>query len=94
MEPFGTGNPKPVFAKTFILNAYRQIGSDRTHLSLSLRDPARTTAGFTRAVWFSAAHRATSWVPGMSLRLLFTVGRDAFDPQQVNLQIIDAITVS
>jgi single-stranded-DNA-specific exonuclease len=93
MEPFGTGNPKPVFAKTFILNAFRPIGSDKSHLSLTLRDPARTTANFTRAVWFGAAHRATSWVPGLELRLLFTVGRDAFDPKQVNLQIIDAITV-
>lgn len=93
MEPFGTGNPKPIFAKTFFLNAFRPIGSDKSHLSLTLRDPARTTAGFTRAVWFSAAHRAASWEPGMELRLLFTVGRDSFDPKQVNLQIVDAITI-
>ncbi len=91
LEPFGNGNPKPVFAKTFILNTHRNIGADKTHLDLTLRDPARQGSGFTRAVWFGAAHRASTWQSGMRLRLLFTISRDTYHPNVPSLHLIDAL---
>ncbi len=93
LEPFGAGNPKPIFAKRFILNAFTAIGADKSHLSLTVRDPAKPADGFIRAVWFSAAHRAAQWTPGMEVRLLFTIGRDAYS-KQISLQIVDALPLS
>ena len=93
LEPFGAGNSKPIFAKRFILNTSSKIGADKSHLSLTLRDPAKPIGGFVRAVWFGAAHRAAQWTPGMEIRFLFTIGRDAYS-KQPSLQIVDALPLS
>ena len=90
LEPFGNDNPKPIFAKTFILNTYRTIGADKSHLDLTLRDPAQPDT-FTRAVWFGAAERSKTWLPGTRFRFFFTVSRDNFHPNRPSLQLIDAI---
>ena len=90
LEPFGNDNPKPIFSKTFILNTFRTIGADKSHLDLSLRDPVQTDT-FTRAVWFGAAERAKTWLPGMRFRLFFTISRDTFHPERPTLQLLDAL---
>lgn len=93
LEPFGMDNPRPRFAKHFILRSWSAIGSDKTHLRLSLKDPSEAVSGYYDAVWFGAAHRAQHWTPGQHIRFIFTLSRDKLRPTEWKLSIEDAIPI-
>ena len=93
LEPFGAGNPRPCFAKHFILKEAKVIGADKTHLRLSLGSVSTSDRRTYEAFWFGAAHRAASWTSGMRLRLFFTVARDKLRMGEWKLYIEDAIPV-
>ena len=93
LEPFGAGNPRPCFAKHFILKNWVKIGADKTHLRLQLGSVSESDRTTYEALWFGAAHRAVSWQPGMRLRLFFTVARDKLRMGEWKLSVEDAIPV-
>lgn len=94
LEPCGTGNPKPRFAKIFTLLAHRVIGKDKTHLSLKLRETHTAAAPELEAIWFGGAHRAESWQEGMRLRVLFSLSEDRLQSGRLKLNIVDAFPIS
>ena len=56
LEPCGYANPQPVFASRGLeVVSARQVGSDRKHLKLAVRDPR------TQMVWDAIAFRMGEW---------------------------------
>ena len=79
-EPFGQGNPEPVFLSESLRLAepVRQIGN--CHLALQLADPAsgrrfRATAWSRRSDW-SARARTENWQPGSHWEAAFRLRRN------------------
>ncbi len=88
LEPFGNGNPKPIFRKGFTLMGMRPCGETRTHLILDL---APDDQGPTlRAIWFGGAEKAQHWSVGRSLQAFFTLGVDTYRLPAPKLSILDA----
>ena len=88
LEPYGHGNPKPVFRKDFALAAARPVGADKSHLQLSLAPVEGGPA--LKAIWFGAADRAQGWRPGLPLRAWFTLAVDTFREPVPSLTLLDA----
>ncbi len=80
LEPFGNGNPEPIFvAENLRLSAPVRILADR-HLALRVEDPGsgrsfRATAWTRRTDWI-ARMRAESWAEGTRLDLAFRLRRN------------------
>lgn len=91
LEPYGHGNPKPLFLKPFTLAATRPVGADKSHLQLFL---APDEGGEPlKAIWFGGAARAAGWHEGRRLRALFTLSVDTFREPAPSLAIVDAETL-
>lgn len=88
LEPYGHGNPKPIFRKDFTLCEARPIGADGTHLRLALRPLEGGNP--LKAVWFGNAQAARDWRPGLRLRAWFTLAVDTFREPVPNLILADA----
>lgn len=88
LEPYGNGNPKPIFCKTVVLESYRVVGSDQRHVQLMVRPIEGGNA--QKAIWFGGAARVTPWPYGLHLRLYFTLGIETFNGSRPQIQIVDA----
>lgn len=76
LEPCGYANPQPVFAtRDLIVTSARQVGADRKHLKLALRDPR------TNAFWDAIAFRMGDWYGELPHRvdLAYTVEINEFN---------------
>ena len=89
LEPYGHGNPKPIFRKTFRVAARRDVGADKSHLQLALV-PLEGGAPL-KAIWFGAAGKARAWAPDQTLRAYFTLGIDTFREPAPSLTLVDAL---
>ncbi len=88
LEPFGNGNPKPIFRKRFTLVGLRSCGETRTHLLLDLRPD--DGGAILRAIWFNGAVIAQFWCVGCQLQAYFTLSVDTYRQPIPRLSIIDA----
>lgn len=79
LEPYGHGNPRPLFMKTFEIKSFRTIGSDGKHLSLKLLpDDGQNEL---KAIWFGGAQHLHTLDEGIIIRALFTLDVDTYrDP--------------
>jgi single-stranded-DNA-specific exonuclease len=75
MEPFGVGNPEPVFiTKDVTITEARTMGADGQHFRLKLR-----TGG---AMWEAVAFRQ-EWVPGTKrAHIVYTMNVDHWNGSQ------------
>ncbi|MGI4831164.1 MAG: single-stranded-DNA-specific exonuclease RecJ [Janthinobacterium lividum] len=79
-EPFGNGNPEPIFlTRNLRLAAPLRVLADR-HLALQVEDPEtgrrfRATA-WTRRIDWLARSRDNAWAPGMTFDLAFRLRRN------------------
>jgi single-stranded-DNA-specific exonuclease len=78
LEPYGHGNPRPLFVKRFEVRSKRIVGSDGVHLSLFLK-PDDGSADL-KAVWFNGAERAKHLKIGDSFRAIFSLDLDTYNP--------------
>lgn len=92
LEPFGAGNPRPIFAKQVILMTYELLGAEKAHVWLRVAEPDDASVTYD-AMWFSGARHMRSWQSGMRLRLFFTVSRDKTKPSIWKLFVEDAVPV-
>lgn len=91
LEPFGNGNPKPIFRARFRIAKASVIGKDKSHLSLKLQPEGGTEE--LKAVWFRHAEKAAEWPAGTRILAYFTLGEDTFFSQpRPALSLIDAAT--
>ena len=85
LEPFGEGNPEPVFAMSGVtLTDVRPVGSDGRHLQLAFRG-----AGMPRAIWWSKGEMADE-LRRDSLRprdVMFTAAISTYGERHVELRI-------
>lgn len=71
LEPFGAGNPEPVFlTRGMSLGYVRTYGGEGEHLGLSLMAAGREA----RAVYWRRGERAREFAPGMKVDVLYTLG--------------------
>ena len=87
LEPFGKGNPKPRFAKSFRVERLTLVGSEKTHVNLLL---AQEGGESLKAVWFGAAERVRAWRPGSLIRALVLPTIDRFRGECPAVQLVDA----
>ncbi len=79
LEPCGYANPQPVFAALGVeLAGYRQVGAERQHLKLSVRDPQ------TRQTWDAIAFRQGHWFGQLAPRIdvAFTLEANEFNGER------------
>jgi len=83
--PFGRGFDQPVFVGLFQVVSVRQVGQDRTHLSLSLMSEGRQVQG----IWFSAleAHAPVPVHSGDWIECVYSISINTFRGQEVSLII-------
>lgn len=83
LEPCGYANPQPVFASRGLeVVSARQVGADRKHLKLAVRDPR------TKMVWDAIAFRMGEWYGALPPRidLAYAVEINEFNGRK-NLQL-------
>ncbi len=86
LEPFGEGNPEPVFALSgVILSDVRPIGSDGRHLQLSFRG-----GNIPRAVWWNHGDRAETFRrDALKPRdVMFTLSVSTYGERHVELRVV------
>src|SRR5690606_28656561 len=66
LEPFGTGNPEPLFSSTLTVLERRRVGADGSHLRLSVRGEGMPP---TVAIAFRHGDWCRSLEPGMDVDL-------------------------
>ena len=79
LEPCGYANPQPVFAALGVeLAGYRQVGTDRQHLKLSVRDPHGGQE------WDAIAFRQGHWFGQLAPRIdvAFTLEANEFNGER------------
>ncbi len=79
LEPCGYANPQPVFAALGVeLTGYRQVGTDRQHLKLSVRDPQGGKG------WDAIAFRQGHWFGQLAPRIdvAFTLEANEFNGER------------
>ena len=84
LEPFGEGNPEPVFViRDAVIRDIRPLGQDGKHLSL--------VADGLRAVWWGRGHLVDELRSGMSSRrdVFFRVGLSDYGGTHVELCLVD-----
>jgi single-stranded-DNA-specific exonuclease len=80
LEPFGHGNPRPLFVKRFELRSKRVVGVDGAHLSLYLRPD--DGGPDLKAVWFNGVELAKTLEVGDSFRAIFSLDVDTYNPDR------------
>jgi len=88
LQPFGIGNPQPVFAlnKAECLTVQR-IGKNNQHLKLSLRNPQGAPM---TGLWFGHGSWADSYQPNQPVNLAFTLDQNTWrDRTTLQLMIKD-----
>jgi len=85
LEPFGTGNPKPIFSLTASVVSCSDVGNGR-HLKLRLRCGQKTVD----AIFFSVNSTAAGIAPGDRVDVAFTPQINEFrNTRSVQLQLCD-----
>jgi single-stranded-DNA-specific exonuclease len=86
MEPFGEGNPEPVFGIRSVRFAdVRPIGADGRHLSLTFRD--RT---IPKAIWWNRGDRVEELRARTTASdIVFTVEVNDYQQRHVELRLVD-----
>lgn len=80
LEPYGNGNPRPLFVKRFELLSKRIVGVDGNHLSLSLRPDDGGEP--LKAVWFGGVIHGKHLEIGMAFRAIFSLDLDTYRPEK------------
>ncbi|HEY3281772.1 MAG TPA: single-stranded-DNA-specific exonuclease RecJ [Armatimonadota bacterium] len=90
LEPFGVGNPEPLFASTLALLSCRRIGSDGSHLKLSFRGDGLSP---TDAVYWRRGELYPNLSPGTDLEVCFRLRQNAYNGRE-SLQLeVEALRV-
>ena len=86
MEPYGPGNPKPVFVTMNVKEAsYRVIGRDSNHLLLSFRSE---NGNYIPAIAFESAEKLQQIVESKNYDIAYTVGESDYNGS-IQLEIKD-----
>ncbi len=86
MEPYGPGNPKPVFVTMNVKEAsYRVIGRDSSHLLLSFK---RDNGNYISAISFESAEKLQQIVESKKYDIAYTVGESDYNGS-IQLEIKD-----
>ncbi len=88
MEPYGPGNPKPVFVSLGVKeSSYRVIGRDANHLVLSFKD---VNGRYVSAITFDNAHLLDKIIQSKSYDIAYTVGESQYNGMKyIQLEIKD-----
>lgn len=78
LEPYGNGNPRPLFVKRFEVLSKRIVGVNGVHLSLFLRPD--DGGPDLKAVWFGGAAHGKQLEVGTSFRAIFSLDLDTYRP--------------
>ncbi len=89
LEPYGNGNPKPIFTKSFTIRSLRPCGDTKVHLLLDLA-PDDEGGVPLRAIWFNGVRHATGWQENDRIRAYFNLGVDTFRAPCPKITILDA----
>ncbi len=85
LEPFGEGNPRPVFVSRGLRIAHwRTFGQDQQHLKIFVYDPRQSVARrqFLEVVAFGYGPLASSLLVGDYLDLAFSLRRDVWQGEE------------
>lgn len=87
LEPFGQGNPKPVFLfKDVLIKELRHVGSDKTHVKLKLGGEG------IGAIYFRASHNG--FKQGDKLDILAELQENKWNGStNIELNIVDAVKI-
>ncbi|PIY71953.1 single-stranded-DNA-specific exonuclease RecJ [Candidatus Roizmanbacteria bacterium CG_4_10_14_0_8_um_filter_33_9] len=72
LEPFGMGNPQPLFLNDAQIIAISPLGKNGTHLKLILKDPSQSSFPL-ECVYFSAPKEAFSLKKGDSVQVVYNL---------------------
>lgn len=88
LEPFGMGNPEPVFAtKNVVIQQFRTIGKENKHLKLLVTDESQQTF---EALAFNQGALAARLNPGQEVALAYTLMQNTWNEQtSIQLKIKD-----
>jgi single-stranded-DNA-specific exonuclease len=87
MEPFGEGNPEPVFGlRGVYLADVRPLGADGRHLLLAFRDRS-----IPKAIWWNRGDRVEAVRAQAALPhdVVFTVEANDYQARHVELRLVD-----
>jgi single-stranded-DNA-specific exonuclease len=85
LEPFGTGNPKPVFSAQAQVVSNPRVLKNK-HLKLRVREGSR----WIDCLWWGEASRAPDIFPGDQVSLAFTLSENTWSGRaQVELELLD-----
>lgn len=91
LEPYGNGNPKPVFRARFTVRSIKQIGGG-AHAVFELEQlGCAGTPLPLKAIWFRQGPHSKRFVVGEQVQAIFTLSIDRFNPTRIRpqLQIVD-----
>lgn len=89
LEPYGNGNPRPTFVKSFEPISTRVIGADRSHLALMLRPDDGGEP--LKAVWFGGAAHERAFIIGKPFRAIFTLELDTYRQPCPNVRLLQLL---
>ncbi len=86
-EPFGLGNPEPLFlcSKVGVLGT-RTIGREQNHLRLQLADPEVSSNQIRDGIYFNGVESAGKLLPGDLVDLVFSLSENVWQDRR-NLEI-------
>ena len=89
LEPFGHGNPPPLFwGKKWLLKKRREVGKRRQHLQLGVQKNGMYFAGIS----FNGKTRLPPLIPGREIDLAFSVSFDLWRGNEtLQLEILDCL---
>jgi len=90
MEPFGEGNPEPIFLTEGVLvEEVRVVGNTSRHLKIMLRD-SQNGPKLLEAVGFGMGERISSLKQGDKINILFNLSEDRWNGNsKIQLKLVD-----
>jgi single-stranded-DNA-specific exonuclease len=85
LEPFGVGNPEPVFASGAVVQSVRTVGQEGKHLKLQVAPLPTTNCQLPTtldAIGFGMGEQAKKLKPGNQIKIAYAVALDAFNGNQ------------
>lgn len=92
LEPFGHGNPPPLFwGKSWLLQRKREVGKGGRHLQLGVQKKGQYFAGIS----FNGKTRLPPLIPGQEIDLAFSVAFDEWRGNEaLQLEVLDCLHAS
>ncbi len=89
LEPFGQGNPEPVFFNRNIrIDSVQTVGSDNKHLKIWVKNEI---SRIYPVVAFGRVNELNEWKSAMRKHLLVTVGENVWNGERsLQMQLVDS----